>query len=107
MCGKTAVPPLLIENCNMALTKEQRSAINRKNAQKSTGPRSPRGKMRSRENARSHGMCAKVVALPEEDPAAIQARHDAWNDYYKPRSPAEQHLVNECIQHTLLPDRVH
>jgi hypothetical protein len=48
-----------------------------------------------------------VLALPTEDPEVVQAREDSWNDYYKPRSPAAQHLVNECVRATLLSDRVH
>ncbi len=45
------------------------------------------------------------MALPNEDPTAVAARNDSWNDYYKPRSPAAQHLVNQCVQATLLADR--
>src|SRR5579883_188193 len=87
------------------MSKADRKEINRKNAQKSTGPKTQEGKDRSRCNALKHGLRAEVIPLPDEDPAEIQARSDAWNDHYKPRTPAEQHLVNECVRATLLSDR--
>lgn len=52
-------------------TKKQREA-SRRNAQKSTGPRSPEGKARSRENALSHGLSATTCIykpIRNEDPA--------------------------------------
>src|SRR3954452_25570520 len=58
----------------MKLSPEERSAINRKNASASTGPKSERGKRAVSTNACKHGMCAKKVALPHEDPEAIRAR---------------------------------
>src|SRR5579883_2987615 len=84
-----------------------RSEINRQNAQKSTGPKTQEGKARSRRNAMKHGLRAEILSLPNEDPAAIQARVDSWNDYYQPRNPAEEHLVDECVRATVLSDRCH
>ncbi len=91
----------------MPLTDDQRRAICRENAQKSTGPKTEEGKARSRTNAMKHGLRAEVVALPQEDPDEVEARSRAWNDHYQPGSPAAQHLVNQCVQATLLADRVH
>ena len=89
----------------MPLTAEQRAEINRQNAAKSTGPKTAEGKAASRKNATKHGLRAEVVALPNEDPQAIAAHSDAWNEYYRPQSPAAQHLVNDCVAATLLSDR--
>jgi hypothetical protein len=42
-------------------------AANRENAKKSTGPRTPEGKARTRLNAKRDGLTAQVITLPEED----------------------------------------
>jgi hypothetical protein len=90
----------------MSLTAEQRAAQNRQNARKSTGPKTAGGKSLASANAFRHGLRADVLPIPGEDPAAIAARADAWNDYYLPQSPAAQHLVNECARATVQSDRV-
>src|SRR4051794_20074973 len=46
---------------------------NRANARKSTGPRTPEGKMASRLNGVTHGMCCTLpVVLPGEDAGALR-----------------------------------
>jgi hypothetical protein len=52
-----------------------------------------------------HGLRAETLPLPNEDPTVVAARAEAWNTYYKPQSPAAQHLVNRCVNATLLADR--
>ncbi len=55
------------------MTSTNRLAANRRNAQRSTGPRSERGKARSSRNALRHGLCARrVVLLPCEDPKDLK-----------------------------------
>ena len=90
----------------MSLTSAQRSEINKANSSHAKGPVSAAGKRISRANAMKHGLRAKLLALPTEDPAALQAREDSWNDYYQPQSPGAQHLVNRCAHATVLSDRV-
>ena len=48
-------------------TRRQKKA-NRKNAKRSTGPRTPEGKARSSLNASKHGLFARDTVLPEENP---------------------------------------
>ena len=91
----------------MSLSEEDRRAINRRNAAKSTGPKTPEGKARARANAVKHGLRAETLALACEDAAEVAARAETWNDYYQPASPAAQHLVNECVRATLFADRCH
>ncbi len=59
----------------MSLTSKQRSAVNRQNASRSTGPKTDDGKARSRVNALKHGLRAETLALPNEDPTAVAARN--------------------------------
>jgi hypothetical protein len=55
---------------------------NRQNAKKSTGPRSPEGKMRSSRNALIHGLSAMRCLLAHEDREALQQlREDLYEEY--------------------------
>jgi hypothetical protein len=87
----------------MPRSPEQRAAANRANAKKSTGPTSREGKLSSSKNAFQHGMRA-VTPMPDEDPALLEAREQQWNDYYRPDSPAAEHLVKQCVRATVMAD---
>jgi len=77
---------------------EKQVAANRRNAQKSTGPRTPAGKARSSLNNLRHGLRAGTLILPDEDPAEFDALHDGIQAYYNPRNPPEQRLVDEMAR---------
>ena len=66
-----------------------RADINRANSLKSTGPRTDAGKSRSRMNALTHGMTAKAIVLPDEDPEAYKRHVDGFMNQFKPATPAE------------------
>lgn len=74
-------------------------AANRRNAGRSTGPRTPRGKRRSSLNALKHGMLAKDLVLPElegKDAAAeFRALLHALTDDLAPRGAFERLLVEK------------
>src|SRR4051812_12888189 len=89
----------------MPATRDELAEISRNNGKRSRGPRTAEGKARARQNALKHGLRAEVLALPNEDPAAIAARSNEWNDYYRPRSPLGQQSLNACVRATLLNDR--
>jgi len=72
-----------------------RAAINRANAQHSTGPRSEAGKQRSALNALTHGLTCRTAVLPSEDPAAFEQHHRQFLDEYRPATPTETQLVHE------------
>jgi len=68
---------------------------NQKNAQASTGPRTPEGKERSSQNAIKYGVTSKQVVLPCEDAAEFDAMHNAWIDQLAPGTAAERLLVDD------------
>ena len=54
-----------------SVTSSRQADANRKNAQRSTGPRSDVGKAAVRLNAMTHGLLAQQAVLPDEDAAAF------------------------------------
>ncbi len=61
-----------------------RLQANRRNAQLSSGPKTPEGKARSRANAVKHGLTGAGIALPSEDAAAIEARFLTMQEDFAP-----------------------
>ena len=73
----------------------ERAAINRANAQHSTGPRTPEGKARSSRNALAHGLSSRNALMPFEDQAAYELHCRQFLDEYQPATPTETQLVQE------------
>ena len=65
---------------------EARIAANRLNAQRSTGPRTEAGKIRSRANAVKHGLTGAGVALPVEDEQLVEQRFLAIQEELAPQT---------------------
>ena len=80
-----------------AIAPLDRAAINRANAQHSTGPRTAAGKQRSSLNALRHGLTARSAVLPSEDPAAYEQHRRQFVDEYQPANATETQLVQELI----------
>jgi hypothetical protein len=79
-------------------TRAQRRA-NLRNAQLSTGPRTPEGKTASARNAIKHNLSGTTfVLLPGEDRAAFDALGREYRDEWKPRTPHETFLVAQMVQ---------
>ena len=73
-------------------------AANRRNAQRSTGPRTPEGKIASSRNSFRSGIYAdRETVLPTEDPEALSELRDEYYDHYQPSSPAERCLVDSLV----------
>src|SRR3954468_7214301 len=85
------------------IVSEARLAANRRNAQRSTGPKTQEGKQRSRANALKHGLCASVVVA--EDARLVQQRTSDWFDALKPQSEFHSWLVDEVAIISLRIDR--
>jgi len=73
-------------------------AANRANALKSTGPRSVEGKAASRFNALKHGIDAKAIVLPNEDPAEYEALSRDYHESIRPRTPEETFHVETMLR---------
>ncbi len=75
---------------------EKQIEANRRNAQRSTGPRTPEGKARSSRNNLRHGLTAQIVLMPDED----REIHDAFCGELiaslRPETPMERNLAH-CI----------
>ncbi len=78
-----------------ALPAIDRAAINRANAQHSTGPRTGEGKARSSQNALRHGLSSRTAVLPSEDQAAYQQHCRQFFDEYQPATSTETQLTQE------------
>jgi hypothetical protein len=72
---------------------DKQIAANRRNAQKSTGPRTAEGKRRSRGNAFRHGLTAESVVTVLEDEAAYRKFENAIMRDYTPETALERGLV--------------
>ena len=76
---------------------DRQIAANRRNAQKSTGPRSAEGKAASSQNALKTGIDARSQVIRGEDRAALQALAAEYHAEFQPRSAAERSLVDMLI----------
>ena len=68
---------------------------NRRNAKRSTGPKSDEGKDRVRCNAIKHGLtaCTIMPVLPNEDPNGLEERIDRYTNALQPGNEAEYDLA--------------
>jgi hypothetical protein len=80
-------------------------AINKANAQNSTGPRSVEGKAVSRFNALKHGLDAAALVLPGEDPAELAQLAEEFHAGYDPQGAVETELVEILVRSTWLRHR--
>jgi len=71
------------------MTSEWKAAANRKNAAKSSGPRTVEGKNVSRSNALKHGQTAETLVALGEDAEAFERMADAHLAVFRPRNAVE------------------
>ena len=70
---------------------------NRRNSQKSTGPRSAEGKAVSRFNALQSGIHAKSQVIPGENAGELEALAADYQEEFQPETPLERFLVDSLI----------
>jgi len=85
------------------IVSQARIDANKKNAKKSTGPRTPEGKDRSRFNALKHGLCASQP-LPE-DAELIETRSQEYFRALLPQNAFQAWMSNEAALVSVRIDR--
>lgn len=75
------------------MTSERQIAANRRNAQRSTGPRSPEGREISSRNAQQHEVLSQRVTTDVEENELYESMLNGFMDEYGPRSETEILLV--------------
>jgi hypothetical protein len=78
--------------------RSDRAEANRRNAHKSTGPRTAEGKARSRFNALKHGMTAESALLPGEDGEEFLDRQKELLDDLQPRNRLEEIMIERIAR---------
>ena len=79
---------------------------NRRNAAKSTGPRTPEGKAASRLNALKHGVYANSPLIEGEDSAHYEALSRGYFERFNPATPEEHTLLASIIRNAWLMERL-
>jgi hypothetical protein len=78
---------------------------NRRNAQKSVGPRTEQGKERSRRNAIKHGLRAESLLMLDEDPQELEVQKVVWRACLVPRDEVELSVVDDAVEYAWMQDR--
>ncbi len=79
------------------MTSDKQADANRRNALKSTGPKTPEGKNAVRLNALKHGLLSQELLLPEEDEAALMGLAERLMADLQPEGALETLLVEDII----------
>ena len=79
------------------MTSDKQVQANRRNALKSTGPKTPEGKASARYNAMKHGLLSEEVLLPGEDEAALKELSELLRDELQPVGQMENLLVDRIV----------
>lgn len=80
------------------MTTERKRAANRRNALRSTGPRTPAGKARTARNPITHGLLSREVLLPGEDREEFEAFAASLRRDLEPEGTYEELLVDSMIK---------
>lgn len=72
------------------MTSDKQIDANRRNARKSTGPKTSEGKARASRNATKHGLLSEDILLSSED---VEELSELLRDELQPVGELENHLV--------------
>ena len=87
---------------------EAQIEANRRNAAKSTGPRTAKGKARVRRNATRHGLCSDIALMAEEGSELqndFKLLLEDLREEHQPNGPTEDILVFKMAQSVFFTDR--
>jgi hypothetical protein len=79
------------------MTSEKKAEANRRNALKSTGPKTPEGKAAVRLNALRHGLRSEEILLPGEDEQALRELDEYLRAELQPVGELENLLINRIV----------
>src|ERR671912_3031755 len=82
------------------MTSDKQADANRRNARKSTGPKTPEGKAAVRHNATKHGLLSQEVLIPGEDEGALKELGERLRAELQPVGEMESLLVERIIDAT-------
>ncbi len=80
------------------MVSEKQLEANRRNAQKSTGPKTAEGKSNSSRNNLRHGLTGHISLLPTEDREAHDAFCNELIESFNPETPMEHQLANSIAE---------
>jgi hypothetical protein len=81
------------------MTSEKQRLANQRNAQKSTGPKTPAGKAAIAHNNLKHGLCSTQTLLPFEDSEEYAALLTSLRATHQPGNEQEDNLVRIIAHH--------
>ena len=84
-----------------------RQAVNRRNAMKSTGPRTPEGKAASSQNRLAHGLCSSALLLPGELQSDFDQLRAETRATYLPKTAEENVLADQLTESLWRLNRAH
>jgi hypothetical protein len=79
------------------MTSEKKAEANRRNALKSTGPKTPEGKSAVRLNALRHGLRSEEILLPGEDDEALRELDEYLRAELQPVGELENLLIDRVV----------
>ena len=86
---------------------DDRAEINRRNAKKSTGPKTANGLKIACMNSRVHGMTSKTVTpMPWEEPDKLDKRMNDFTGYHRIAGPLDAVLQHRVVSATIQAERV-
>jgi hypothetical protein len=82
------------------MTSARKIEANRQNAHRSTGPKTPAGRARVAQNARTHGLLSQDTLLLDEDPQGLHMLAETLRAEWNPEGAHEHFLVDLMIRAT-------